>query len=105
LSVKGVDFDLSKIVARSRGVSDKLSKGVAFLMKKNKIDVLEGSAKFSAARTLTITKGKTETTVEAKNIVVATGARAREVKGVLEGNGSNIWTYREALVPEKLPKS
>lgn len=105
ISVKGLDFDLSKIVARSRGVSDKLSKGIGFLMKKNKIDVIEGAAKFTGPRTLTVTKGKTETTVEAKNIVVATGARAREVKGVLEGNGNNIWTYREALVPTKLPKS
>src|SRR6185295_1953263 len=76
--VEGVSYDAKKLVARSRGVADKLSKGVAFLMKKHKIDVIEGSGKLAGPGRLAVTAkdGKTSE-VTAKNILLATGARAR----------------------------
>jgi dihydrolipoamide dehydrogenase len=97
-------FDLDKIVKRSRKVSEQLSNGVAFLMKKHKIAVFAGEAKLAGKGKLAVTKdGKTEE-VSAKNIVLATGARARVLPG-LEPDGKLIWTYRDALVPNTMPKS
>ncbi len=97
-------FDLDKIVKRSRKVSEQLSNGVAFLMKKHKVTVIAGEAKLAGKGKLAVTKdGKTQD-VLAKNIVLATGARARVLPG-LEPDGKLIWTYREALVPNTMPKS
>ncbi len=97
-------FDLKKIVERSRKVSDQLSNGVAFLMKKNKITVIPGEAKLSGAGTLSVTKDGMGSEYAAKNIVLATGARARTMPG-LEPDGKLIWTYREAMIPDQMPKS
>lgn len=104
LSVEKVDFDLQAIVKRSRGVSKQLSSGVAHLLKKNKVTVIEGEAKFADKSTLDValTKGGSEK-VTAKHIIIATGARARVLPG-LEPDGKFIWSYKEALVPDTMPK-
>jgi dihydrolipoamide dehydrogenase len=103
-SADNLQFDIAKIVERSRKVATQLSNGVAFLMKKHKITVIAGEAKLAGQGKLTVTKdGKTEEVV-AKNIVLATGARARTFPG-LEPDGKLIWTYREAMVPPAFPKS
>ncbi len=104
-SHKGVSMDMAKIVSRSRGVSEKLSGGIGFLLKKNKVTVIEGIASFKDKYTITVKNGKEQQEVSFKNAVVATGARAREIPNVLESDGKNIWTYREALVPKAKPKS
>jgi dihydrolipoamide dehydrogenase len=99
-----IRFDLDAIVKRSRGVAEKLSTGVGFLMKKHKIAVIAGEAKLVGKNKLAVTKdGKTQE-VEAKNIVLATGARPRVLPG-LEPDGKLIWTSKEALVPNMMPKS
>ncbi|HXC57280.1 MAG TPA: dihydrolipoyl dehydrogenase [Rhizomicrobium sp.] len=103
-SADNFKFDIAKIVDRSRKVSQQLSNGVGFLMKKHKIAVIAGEAKLAGQGKLAVTKdGKTEA-VAAKNIVLATGARARTFPG-LEPDGKLVWTYREAMVPPSFPKS
>jgi len=105
LSVKDVKFDLKKIVKRSRGVAGQLSKGVGFLLKKNKVTVIDGEAKLKAKGVVGVTKdGKTLADLKAKHIILATGARARSLPG-LEPDGKLIWTYKEAMVPDSMPKS
>jgi len=97
--VKDFSFDIKKVVERSRKVSEKLVGGIGHLMKKNKITVIKGEAKLNG-------KGKVKVgadTYEAKHIIIATGARARQLKG-FEADGELIWTYREAMVPKKMPK-
>jgi len=103
-SADNMKFDLAKIVERSRKVSKQLSNGVAFLMKKHKITVLSGEAKLAGAGKIVVTKDGKATDVAAKNIVLATGARARALPG-LEPDGKLIWTYREAMIPPSFPKS
>ncbi|MBI1362854.1 MAG: dihydrolipoyl dehydrogenase [Proteobacteria bacterium] len=106
LKAEKVSVDPEKIIGRSRDVAGKLSKGVGFLMKKNKIEVIEGHATFTGRDSIKVTKdGKDVATVSAKNFVVATGARAREIPGVLEADGKLVWTYREAMTPKTFPKS
>ena len=103
-SADNFKFDLPKIVARSRKVANQLSNGVAFLMKKHKIQVINGEAKLAGAGKIAVTSnGKTDE-ITATNIVLATGARARALPG-LEPDGKLIWTYREAMVPDTFPKS
>jgi dihydrolipoamide dehydrogenase len=99
-SADNLKFDIAKIVERSRKVSQQLSNGVGFLMKKHKITVIAGEAKLKGGGKVSV--GKDEYT--AKNIVLATGARARTMPG-LEPDGKLIWTYREAMVPPSFPKS
>ncbi len=104
LSASGVTFDLKKIVARSRKVANQLSTGVNFLLKKNKVTLIEGEGKLKGKGVVSVTKdGKVED-VSAKHIILATGARARTLPG-LEPDGKRIWTYKDALVPEDTPKS
>jgi dihydrolipoamide dehydrogenase len=103
-SAGDLKFDLAKIVERSRKVSQQLSNGVAFLMKKHKIAVISGEAKLSGQDKITVAKDGKSTEYAAKNIVLATGARARSLPG-LEPDGNLVWTYREAMVPEMFPKS
>ena len=103
-SADNFKFDIKKIVERSRKVADQLSNGVGFLMKKNKITVIYGDAKLSGKGKLSVTKDGKATDYTAKNIVLATGARARTLPG-LEPDGKLIWTYREAMVPPSFPKS
>ncbi|HEY1708195.1 MAG TPA: dihydrolipoyl dehydrogenase [Rhizomicrobium sp.] len=103
-SADNFEFDIGKIVERSRKVAQQLSNGVAFLMKKHKIAVINGEAKLAGKGRIAVAKDGKTTEVEAKNIVLATGARARTFPG-LEPDGKLIWTYREAMVPPAFPKS
>jgi dihydrolipoamide dehydrogenase len=105
LSAKGVGYDLGKVVERSRKVAGRLSGGVKFLMKKNKIAVYEGHARLAGKGRIEVSKdGKPVVTLSAANVILATGARARALPG-LEPDGKLIWTYREAMVPDAMPKS
>ena len=110
LSVEKRGFDFDKVVQRSRKVSAQLNAGVAFLMKKHKVEVVEGTAKLekgSPAPSVVVTlKAGGSRTVTAKSVIVATGARARTIPAVgLEPDGERVWTYREALLPKAAPKS
>jgi dihydrolipoyl dehydrogenase len=105
LSVDNAAFDLSKIVERSRGISSQLSMGVQHLLRKNKVKVFDGEASLKAVGQLQVkdVNGVTNT-IAAQHIILATGARARQLPG-LEADGKLIWSYKEALVPETMPKS
>jgi len=104
-SADNIQFDLPKIVTRSRKVAKQLAGGVGHLLKKNKVTVFDGVAKLAGKHTLAVTKdGKDVATLTAPHIILATGARARQLPG-LEGDGKLIWTYREAMVPPAMPKS
>ncbi|MBM3504734.1 MAG: dihydrolipoyl dehydrogenase [Alphaproteobacteria bacterium] len=104
-SAKDVKFDLDKIVKRSRAVAQRLSNGVKGLMKKHKIDVIDGQGALAGAGRVHVTKdGKTVAELAAKHIVLATGARARDLP-TIKADGKLIWSYREAMVPPKMPKS
>jgi dihydrolipoamide dehydrogenase len=104
-SFENLELDYGVAFKRSRQNSDRLTKGVGFLMKKNGIDVHMGSAKLTAKDTVKVTgeDGK-ETELKAKNIIVATGASAM-VPGAWEVDGERVVTYLEAIMQEKLPKS
>jgi dihydrolipoamide dehydrogenase len=105
LSVKDVSFDPKKIVERSRKVASQLSNGVKGLMKKNKITVFDGTAKLAGAGKLAVAMNdKSNQTLSYKNVILATGARARQLPG-LESDGKLVWTYKEAMVPPEFPKS
>jgi len=114
-----VSADIDAVVERSRGVSRRLNGGVAFLMKKNKVDVIWGEAKLSKPGEIVVSKSskkpmepqnpvpkgvKGEGTYTAKHIIVATGARPRALPGI-EPDGKLIWSYFEAMVPKEMPKS
>ena len=104
-SAENIKHDFAKIIERSRAVSKRLSSGVAGLMKKNKIEVFDGFAKFLDNKKITVSKDSKEIEqIEALYFIVATGARARVIKG-MEPDGENIWTYREAMTAKALPKS
>ena len=95
-------FDLAKVVARSRGVAKQLNVGVTGLMKKNKITVHMGDGALTAPGKLTVTRDGKVTELAAKHIIVATGARARELP-FAKADGARIWTYRHAMVPKEMP--
>jgi len=104
-SAKDIAFDAKKVVERSRKVAKQLSNGVAFLLKKNKVTVVDGEAKLAGNGRIAVTKdGKKIADLAAKHIIIATGARARVLPG-LEPDGKLIWTYKEAMVPPAMPKS
>jgi dihydrolipoamide dehydrogenase len=102
LSAEKVGFDLAAIVDRSRKVAGQLNAGVKGLMKKNKVNVVEGEGTLSAKGKLSVTKDGKKTELEAKHIIVATGARARELP-FAKADGGRIWTYRHAMVPKEMP--
>jgi dihydrolipoamide dehydrogenase len=120
LKIEGkVTFDPASVVKRSRGVSAQLNGGVGFLLKKNKVDVIWGEATIDKPGQVTVTATKKaivqpqnpvpkgtlgEGTYQAKNIIIATGARPRVLPGI-EPDGKLIWTYFEAMVPKEFPKS
>ena len=105
LSVKDVSFDAKKIVERSRKVANQLSGGVSMLMKKNKISVFDGTAKLAGTGKVAVAmKDKSNVTLTYKNVILATGARARQLPG-LETDGKLVWSYKEAMVPPEFPKS
>jgi dihydrolipoamide dehydrogenase len=119
IDVSSVKPDLKAIVARSRGIAERMNGGVGMLMKKNKVDIIWGEAKFTKPNEIVVSKtsktimqpqaptpknAKGEGTYNAKHIIVATGARPRAIAGI-EPDGKLIWTYFEAMVPQEMPKS
>ena len=104
IEVTNVKFDFKKIIARSRQVSKKLSDGITHLMKKNNIAVIKGTAKLMGSSKISVTGSSDTKTIEATNIILATGARARILPG-MEPDNKYIWTYKEAMVADELPKS
>ena len=110
LKVEGRSFDFSKVIERSRGVAKQLSSGVAFLMKKHKIEVIDGDATLEkgdpAPKVVVALKAGGSRTLQAKSVILATGARAKVIPQIgLEPDGERIWTYREAMIPKACPKS
>ena len=103
LSATGISYDLDAVVARSRGVAKQLSGGIGHLMKKNKVTVFMGDATIPAKGQVTVKSAKGSDDLAAKSIIIATGARARELPG-LEADGDLVWTYRHALQPKRMPK-
>lgn len=104
LSATGVSFDLTKVVERSRKVANQLSAGVKGLLKKNKVTVFDGQGKLAGSGKVSVTKnGAPVADLTSKHIILATGARARVLPG-LEPDGKLVWTYKEALVPNTMPK-
>ena len=106
LKANGASFDIGAVVKRSRAVSKQLNGGVGHLLKKNKVTVIDGEAKLNGPGKITVTgkDGKSLGEFQAKNVIIATGARPRTLPG-LEPDGKLIWTYFEAMVPETMPKS
>ena len=105
LAVDNIRFDLGKVVRRSRKVAKQLSDGVGYLLKKNKVTVIDGRARISAPATIAVEMdGKPAGEFSAPHIILATGARARTLPA-FEAGGDFVWTYREAMIPEKMPKS
>jgi dihydrolipoamide dehydrogenase len=102
LSAEKPGFDLAKIVDRSRKVAGQLNSGVKGLMKKNKITVVEGEGALKGKGVLSVTKEGKTTELQAKHIVIATGARARDLP-FAKADGERIWTYRHAMVPKVMP--
>jgi dihydrolipoamide dehydrogenase len=104
-TINGFSFDIKKVVARSRGVAKQLSSGIGHLMKKNKVTVFDAYGKLGGKGKVIIEKdGKKIDEITGKHVIIATGARARVLPG-LEPDGKLIWTYREAMVPDTMPKS
>jgi dihydrolipoamide dehydrogenase len=105
LKASDVSYDPKKVVARSRAVAKQLSGGVAHLLRKNKVTVFDGEARLAGKGKLSVSKNeKPVADIAAPHIVLATGARARSLPG-LEPDGKLVWTYKEAMVPEAIPKS
>jgi dihydrolipoamide dehydrogenase len=112
LAAEKVSYDAAAVVKRSRMVSKRLNDGVGFLMKKNKVPVIWGEAVIDAPGKITVTPAKSEApkgalgpgAYEAKHIIIATGARPRVLPG-LEPDSKLVWTYFEAMVPERMPRS
>lgn len=113
LKADNIGFDLEAIVKRSRGVANQLSGGIGYLMKKHKVQVIEGDAKLakgsgsnSGAPLVNVTTKKGQESIRAKHVIIATGARARTIPAAgLEPDGKFIWTAKEAMVPDTMPKS
>nr|WP_319948776.1 dihydrolipoyl dehydrogenase [uncultured Shimia sp.] len=103
LKAQSIDFDLEAVVKRSRGVAKQLNSGIGHLMKKNKVTVVMGEATLAGAGMVKVSTDKGPQSLTAPHIVVATGARARELPG-LEADGDLVWTYKHALTPPRMPK-
>ncbi|MDF3311238.1 dihydrolipoyl dehydrogenase [Rhodococcus sp. T2V] len=107
-STSGVEFDMAQLVEFSRGVSGRLSDGIGYLMKKNGIDVISGTARLTEKGVVGVREDGDSasplTEYRADHIILATGARPRSVPGVTP-DGDRVWTYFDALVPQELPKS
>jgi dihydrolipoamide dehydrogenase len=98
-------FNIDKVVKRSRAVAKQLSTGVGYLLRKNKVTVIDGAGKLAGKQTVQVTKdGKDIATLKAPHIILATGARARQLPGI-ESDGKLIWSYKDAMVPPMFPKS
>ena len=104
LSAQKIDFDLAAVVSRSRGIAKQLNSGVTHLLKKNKVSCLIGDASITGPGKVAVTTPKGDELLLAKDIIIATGARARELPG-LEADGDLVWTYKTALTPPRMPKN
>ncbi|NJC32557.1 dihydrolipoamide dehydrogenase [Sphingomonas jejuensis] len=102
LSVEKPSFDLAKVVDRSRKVAGQLNAGVKGLMKKNKITVVEGVGTLAGKGKLSVKQGDQTVELQARDIIIATGARARDLP-FAKADGQRIWTYRDAMVPKEMP--
>lgn len=102
LAAENITADLDAVVKRSRGVAKQLNQGVTGLMKKNKIDVVMGDGTITAPGKISVKTDKGEQALEAKNIIIATGARARDLP-FAKADGKRIWTYRTAMTPPEMP--
>ena len=103
LGAKDISYDLDAVVARSRAISKQLNSGVGHLMKKNNVTTIMGEAYLDSASQISVKNKKETKNIVAKHIIIATGARARELPG-LEADGQNVWTYKTALTPPYMPK-
>ena len=103
LKAGDIGYDLDAVVQRSRGVSKQLNAGVGHLLKKNKVTSVMGTATITAKGKVSVKTEKGSEELTARNIVLATGARARELPG-LEADGDLVWTYKHALLPARMPK-
>jgi len=103
LKADKIGYDLDAVVKRSRGVAKQLNSGVGHLLKKNKVTTIMGEASLPAKGKVSVKTDKGVEELEAKHIVLATGARARELPG-LEADGEQVWTYKHALMPPHMPK-
>ena len=103
LSAEGIGYDLNKVVDRSRGVAKQLSGGIGHLFKKNKVTTIMGEARLAGKGKVTVKTDKGSEEVTARSIIIATGARARELPG-LEPDGKLVWNYKHALKPPHMPK-
>ncbi|MDD9331245.1 MAG: dihydrolipoyl dehydrogenase [Wolbachia sp.] len=104
IKVRNASFDIKSIVKYSRNVVDKLSSGVAYLMKKNNITVYKGFGKLAGNNAIKILNDKEEQEISSQHITLATGVRARDLQGI-EADGRLIWNAQHAMIPDKLPKS
>ncbi len=102
LAADNITADLAAVVARSRGVAKQLNQGVTHLMKKNKITVFMGTGKLLSAGKIEVTGDKGTEVLDAKHILIATGARARDLP-FAKADGERIWTYRHAMTPKEMP--
>jgi dihydrolipoamide dehydrogenase len=110
LAVESRSYDFTKLIERSRKIARQLSAGVAFLMKKHKVEVVEGAAKLEkgapAPKVVVALRAGGARTLTAKSVILAAGARARVIPAIgLESDGERVWTYREAMVPKRSPAS
>ncbi len=103
INISKFSVDFNSIISRSRAVADQLSKGIAFLMKKNKIDHIEGAGKLLSPTSITVDKGNNKQTIDAHKIILATGGRPRSFPG-MNLDGKQIISYREAMTLESVPK-
>ena len=103
LSAEKIGYDIDAVIKRSRGVAKQLSSGVTHLLKKNKVTAIMGEAKLAGKGKVTVTTDKGTEELTAKNIILATGARARDLPG-LEADGKRVWMYKHALQPPHMPK-
>ena len=109
LNAKDIKFDFKKVIERSRNVSAKLTQGIGHLMKKNKVTVIDGFGKWNGKGKVSVRENsdrdsKKVADIDAKHIIFATGARARTLPN-LEHDEKQVWSYRKAMTPEKMPKS
>jgi len=103
LSAENISYDLQAVVKRSRGIAAQLNAGIGHLLKKNKIDAIMGTATLTSKNKVSVKTEKGTQELQGKNIILATGARARELPG-LEADGDLVWTYKSALTPPRMPK-
>ncbi|MGH7091278.1 MAG: dihydrolipoyl dehydrogenase [Stellaceae bacterium] len=104
-SASDIRYDAQKVVARSRAVAKRLSNGVAFLLKKNKVAVFDGEGRLTGPKRVAVAKnGSPVADLTAEHVILATGARARSLPG-LSPDGERVWTYKEAMVPKAIPQS